>query len=83
MIPIPSGVVSLKDIDSEPSQSYKFLLYNELRFCNKNADYIRQRAKTVYDSVTVKKIPLMVQNCCDFKKLETACTEYTKSNHTF
>ena len=80
MIPIPPGAVSLKDIDSEPSQNYKFLLYNELRFCNKNADYIRHRARIVYDSVTVKKIPLMVQNCCDFGKLEIACSEYIKLN---
>ena len=77
MIPIPSGVATLKDIDAEPSQSYKFLLFNELRFCNKNADYIRQRAKIVYDAVTVKKIPLMIKNCCDFKALEAACDKYT------
>ena len=80
MIPIPPGAVFLKDIDSEPSQNYRFLLYNELRFCNKNADYIRQRAKIVYDAVTVKKIPLMLQNCCDFKKLEAACAEYSKND---
>ena len=76
MIPIPPGVATLKDIDAEPSQSYKFLLFDELRFCNRNADYIRQRAKYVYEGVTVKKIPLMVKNCCDFKKLENACNEY-------
>ena len=28
--------------------------------------------------LTVKKIPLMVQNCCDFTKLEAACEEYAK-----
>ena len=80
MIPIPPTAVSLKDIDSEPSRSYKFLLYNELRFCNKNEEYIRQRARIVYDAVTVKKIPLMVLNCCDFERLEIACAEYIKLN---
>ena len=78
MIPIPPGVATLKDIDAEPSQSYKFLLYDELRFCNRNANYIRQRAKIVYNAVTVKQIPLMIKNCCNFKKLETACDEYNK-----
>ena len=82
MIPVPPDAVSLKNIDAEPSQSYKFLLYNELRFCNRNADYIRQRAKIVYDAVTVKEIPLMVQNCCDFKKLEAACAEYINNTKT-
>lgn len=78
MIPIPSGVATLKDINAEQSQSYKFLLYNELRFCNKNADYIRQRAKIIYDAVTVKKNPFMQKNCCDFKALESACNQYVK-----
>ena len=78
MIPIPPGVASLKNIDAEQSQSYKFLLNNELRFCNRNADYIRQRAKIVYEAVTAKRIPLMIKNCCDFKALETACAEYMK-----
>jgi hypothetical protein len=67
VIPVPPGVATLKDIDAEPSQNYKFLLYNELRFCNRNADYIRERAKIIYEAVTVKKIPMMVKNCCDFK----------------
>jgi len=79
MIPVPPGSVSLKDIDAEPSQNYKYLLYNELRFCNRNADYIRERAEAIYNSVTVKKIPMMVKNCCDFKALEIACAEYVKT----
>jgi len=83
MIPIPRSAVNLKDIDAEPSQNYKFLLYNELRFCNKNADYIRQRARIVYDAVTVKKIPLMVQNCCDFIKLEAACAKYMNQHSEY
>ena len=78
MIPIPPGVASLKDIDAEPSQGYKFLLFNELRFCNRNADYIRERARIIYDAVTVKKTPMMVKNCCNFKALEAACAEYIK-----
>jgi protein AbiQ len=77
MIPIPPGAASLKDIAAEPSQNYKFLLYNELRFCNKNADYIRSRAKFIYDAVAIKKIPFMIKNCCDFLKLEAACADYS------
>lgn len=80
MIPIPPGIATLKDIDAEQSQNYKFLLYNELRFCNKNADYIRQRAKIIYDAVTEKKNPFMMKNCCDFIALETACCRYKQSN---
>jgi hypothetical protein len=32
----------------------------------------------VYHAVTVKKDPLMVKTCCDFKALESACAEYAK-----
>ena len=76
MIPIPPGIATVKDISAEPSQRYRFLLYDELRFCNRNANYIRQRAKAIYEAVVVRKIPLMVENCCDFTALEKACDEY-------
>jgi len=79
MIPVPPGAVSIKRIADEPSSKYRILLDMELQYCRKNAKAIYSRARFVYDSVTVKKDPLMLKNCCDFKRLEAACTEYTKS----
>jgi protein AbiQ len=76
MMPIPDGVATLKDIGAEKSREYRFLLNNELQFCIRNVEYIRLRAKTVYNTVVEGKNRIMVQNCCDFKVLERACAEY-------
>jgi len=76
MIPVPSDVVSLKRIADEVSPQYRMLLNMELRFCRRNASAIYSRARFVYDAATVKKDPLMLKICCDFKSLEAACAEY-------
>ena len=79
MIPVPPNIVSVKNFDDEPSSDYRRLLDLELRFCRKNSNVIRRLAKLVYNTVVNNKDPIMVKNCCDFKKLETACAEYIKS----
>lgn len=76
MIPVPPDVISVKKIADEKSEKYRILLNMELQFCRKNANAIHSRARFVYNAVTAKKDPLMVKNCCDFKKLENACAEY-------
>ena len=82
MIPVPNGVISIKQIADEPSPNYRILLNMELRYCRKNENAIRSRAKFVYEAVTIKNDPLMIKNCCDFKKLEAACAEFEKSKCT-
>ena len=52
----------------------------ELRYCQNNANTIYRLAKHVYNSVAVKKELLMVKNCCDFEKLEAACSEYAAAH---
>jgi protein AbiQ len=83
MIPIPKGAVTLKDISGEQSKSYKFLLNTELQFCNRNAEHIRQRAKSIYDTVLSGRNLVMIKNCCNFKVLEAACAEYEKEYLSF
>jgi len=78
MIPVPPGVVSVKRIADEPSMQYRTFLNMELQYCRRNANAIFSRARFVYNAVAVKKDPLMVKNCCDFKALEAACAEYSK-----
>jgi protein AbiQ len=80
MIPVPPDAVSVKRIADEPSEKYRVLLNMELQYCRRNAKAIYSRARFVYDAVTVKQDPLMVKNCCDFKKLEAACAEYVKNS---
>ena len=78
MIPLPPGTFKVKSIQDEQSPEYRRLLDWELDYCIKNAKAIFRTAKYVYNSVVFKKDPLMVKNCCDFLKLETACSEYKK-----
>ena len=80
MIPVPPNVVTVKNFDDEASSDYRRLLDLELQFCRKNANVIRRLAKFVYNTVVNNRDPIMVKNCCDFKKLEAACAEYTKTN---
>jgi len=79
MIPVPPDAISIKRIADEPSEKYRILLDMELRYCRRNANAIYSKARFVYDSVTAKKDPLMLKNCCDFKKLEAACAEYSQN----
>ena len=79
MIPVPPGVASIKRIADETSVKYRVLLNMELQFCRKNASKVYSKAKFVYESVTKKRDPLMIKNCCNFTVLENACIEYAKS----
>jgi len=76
MIPVPPNVITAKKIKDEPSPEYRRLLDFELQFCLRNETAIRRQARYVYTTVTQNRDPIMVKNCCDFKKLETACAEY-------
>lgn len=80
MIPVPSGVVSVKSIKNEPSIEYRRLLNLELRFCRKNEKAIRRMAKHIHNIVVNGKDPIMAKNCCDFSKLEAACIKYEIPN---
>ena len=80
MVPVPPNVIAVKRIKDEPSLKYRRLLGWELRFCRKNANTIYRLAKYVYNTVVENKDSIMVKNCCDFKKLEAACAEYTKAD---
>ncbi len=79
MIPVPPEVIAVKQFNNEPSVAYRRLLELELRFCRKNCKAIYRQAKYVYRTVVENIDPIMVKNCCDFKKLEAACAEYTNN----
>jgi protein AbiQ len=79
MIPVPPGVVTVKQFNDEPSVDYRRLLELELRFCRRNSKTIHRQAKFVYNTVIENKDPIMVKNCCNFLALEAACIEYVKS----
>jgi protein AbiQ len=78
MIPVPPGAYHYKDISKEPDARYRALLIREYVYCKKHSNAVFRTARYVYNSVTLKKDPLMIKNCCDFKALEAACAEYAK-----
>ncbi len=76
MIPVPPEVIAVKKFNDEPSVDYRRLLELELRFCRRNSKAIYRQARHIYRTVVENIDPIMVKNCCDFRKLEAACTEY-------
>jgi len=79
MIPVPSGVATIKSIKNESSPEYRRLLNLELSFCQKNSKTIHRMAKHIHNTVVNGKDPIMAKNCCDFNKLELACAKYPNS----
>jgi len=77
MIPVPKGkgVMLVKNFGNE-IPSYRRLLDLELQFCRRNSRAIYRIAKYVYTTVVNGNDQIMVKNCCDFKKLESACIKY-------
>lgn len=75
MIPVLNSALIDFDIAEVPDSQYKALLYNQLSFCNKNADLIYGKAESVYNKEQ-KGIPVYKKICCNFKKLERACSAY-------
>ncbi len=76
MIPVKDVCLVNFDINSLEDQSYKLLLQNQLRFCNKNKKLIGDRANSVYKKTVIDKVPFYKSSCCDFKRLEKACKKY-------
>ena len=75
MFPVPDDQVKVLDFSKEEG-FYKYLLMEENAFCTRHADEIRIKAEYIYLSVLRGKDQMMKMNCCDFKKLETAYTQF-------
>lgn len=75
MIPVAPGSVRLKNFEVHDIK-YQNLLKHELHYCNANIEQIEKFAQRTYKIGTNKKHPLS-EVCCDFKKLEAACINYT------
>lgn len=75
MFPIPDSVVSVRSISNEPDPAYRTLLAQELAFCIRNQDTIRQLALRTYNRVILGNDLGLVHNSCDFRLLEAKCLE--------
>lgn len=87
MIPVDDRLIKMINInpsadDSKAERDYKFLLRDELTWCNKNKEKISNQANTLYRLVTQQSEDniKLVQRCCNFKELETALNKYLIDN---
>ena len=69
MFPIPEHHRHVKDFSLE-DDARRYLLLEELEFCNRKAKQIISKAQHVYRTATTGADPHMAAVCCDFKKLE-------------
>ena len=82
MIPVIEECLIDFDINKEPDD-YKRILLRQFIFCRKNHARILKNAKTTYNRVTVEKSKFFLDNCCDFKKLETEHKKYLSKREDF
>lgn len=73
MIPVKDGVYSFINIDAT-KDTYEA---NEVRFIRKHKDQIVSKAQRVHDDRILKHNSFLYRTCCDFIKLEEACSKYT------
>ena len=77
MFPVPGGVYSLKNPNTEQNCQYKTLLNNEIRIIKQKSEIIISNAKAVYEhKMTNGGKSKLSQRCNDFKLLEVKCREY-------
>ena len=77
MFPVPGGVYSLKNPNTEQNYQYKTLLNNEIRIIKQKSEIIINNAKAVYEhKMTNDGKSKLSQRCNDFKLLEVKCREY-------
>ena len=76
MIPVHEAALIAFDIDQEPDKQYAELLKRQASFINRNKADVLDHASQTYYSATSQKNKLLLEICCDFKKLEKACGQY-------
>ena len=79
MIPIiDENLVKIYDINNEKRYKYKNMVFNEIKFINKNKELIIKNAKTLYKYKTQNVDIGYVKNTVDFKLLEVKALEYSQ-----
>lgn len=82
MLPVPKSELSQIDINAILDHSYAGLLHRQIAFINRNKAVVLSRAaKTYFKAVNAK--PGNYSNvCCNFRKLEAACSRYNPSHNS-
>lgn len=76
MLPVPDSALIVFDISQEPDQKYSELLKRQASYCNRHkADILNHASGTYYDVMNGRS-QFLTRICCDFQKLESACSSY-------
>ena len=78
MIPVRKEFISKIDINSIQDRVYQDLLRKDYRVLSANKDNIENKANVLYKNVIERKNPYFSKVSCDFKKLESACDNYSQ-----
>lgn len=76
MIPVCDSALIEFNIDDEPDGKYAELLRRQISYINRHKADVLDHASKTYYSVVTKQTAFMLKICCDFKKLERACSRY-------
>ena len=77
MIPIADDkLISIYDLNNEKDIKYKYMVFNQINFINKNKKLITKNANIIYNN-KIKNLDIgYVKNSVDFKLLEEKSLEY-------
>lgn len=76
MIPVKDECLRYIDFNCIEDYKYRNLLIAQNNFIQKNTNRIREKAKKLYEIVTVDKKDFFVSLSCNFKLLEEKCLKY-------
>lgn len=68
-----------ENILTTSERKYKKLLYEQLRWLNRNSEILYKQSKNIYNKYRNGKLNLNIMNrCCNFPLLEEKCKEYNQ-----
>lgn len=88
MIPAPDSCVRevdliIRDKDDKETVQYKYLLRDQLNWCNKQAEAIQTKARKLRVYCEQNRLPASIaKRCCNFLKDEGLCLEYKKETNS-
>ena len=82
MIPVPESELIEYNINAEPDQNYKNLIWSEIEFIRKNTGKIIKNARILYNKKSKGSSEKVVSGCLDFKGVEEMCQEWINNHKT-
>ncbi len=76
MLPVPESALITFDFNNEPDKQYAELLRRQAVYINRNKADVLSHASQTYFAAVKKNNDFLNRICCDFKKLERACSQY-------